>query len=98
MEIPQISTTCVEAQATHFRLELESVEVDGLNANVNGIIDVISEGNVRLNGREKILQLGIKFLGVTLEDCESCDYMGTKNEIQCPNISALGFIRDTLTK
>ena len=56
------------------------------------------EGNVRLLGRERVLRLGIGFLEITLEDCESCDYFGTENEVECPNIATAGSIRDMLAK
>ena len=98
MDIPQISTMCGEALLAHFRLEIEASEIENLPVDQICLIDELVVGDVRIHDRERILRLGIRFLETALDDCESCDYSGTKNEVDCPNINTLGFIRDTLSK
>lgn len=89
---------CGEALLAHFRLDLEASEIDDLTADPSAISDELIEGSVRLHKRERILRLGIGFLETVLDDCEACDLCGTKNEVECPNIATLGFIKDTLAK
>jgi hypothetical protein len=87
MRVEPITTSCEQARAAHFRLEMDAWEIEALESSPTA-------DDSRLEGRERIITLGNRFLQNTLDVCEVCEQADTSS---CPNDGALEFIINTLT-